>query len=73
MKERRCTKCKGLGEYIPPTGMTKADIVKCHICGGTGTLPDDYKIKKELPRANRARYFNKNDGIILLKALEDEV
>lgn len=71
MKQRKCTKCKGLGEYIPPNGMTKADIVKCHICSATGILPKDYKIKKDGARTSKPKYFRKDAGLDQLKEVEE--
>lgn len=68
---RRCTKCHGVGNYMPPHGSTRADIKQCHICKGTGFLPRGYIVKEDTAKNRKKRYFNKNDGIILVRDIEE--
>lgn len=68
----KCTKCRGAGEFLPPHGITKADLVKCHICNGEGIRPEGYKTKTDGSRSKRVRYFSKRDGLEDLKELEAE-
>lgn len=57
----KCTKCKGVGKFFPPDGITKADMVLCNICKGTGQRPDGYVVrKKETPTKV---YLRKSDGL----------
>lgn len=56
---------------MPPHGSTRADIKQCHICKGTGFLPRGYIVKEDTAKNRKKRYFNKNDGIILVRDIEE--
>jgi hypothetical protein len=42
----KCTRCRGHGKYLPEHGFTKADMVICKTCEGSGILPEGYVINR---------------------------
>lgn len=66
----KCTKCKGVGKFFPPEGITKADMKHCNICDGTGERPNGYKTKKQKTKNRRKEYLNKQMGFSELLLIE---
>ena len=68
----RCTKCRGVGKFFPPEGITKNDMKPCHLCNGSGTLPDSYMPKKDTKKNRAGRYFRKSDGLENVEKVDAE-
>lgn len=69
MKEQ-CKKCRGKGHQFKPGGFTKADIIPCTKCNGTGELKaGSQEVKKK--SFSRGSHYKRWDGIELLKLVDD--
>lgn len=71
MQKINCTKCRGRGSFLPPESFV-TDWKTCHICKGSGFLPENYKVKKDTKQRRRTRYVRKTDGLDGLKEVSDE-
>ena len=70
-KPRKCTRCRGHGKYLPENGFTRADMVQCRICKGSGVLPEGYVVNRNgLKWANKP-YVTKTEGIEETKDIEE--
>ena len=57
-----CKKCRGMGEHLKADGYTKADIIKCAICSGTGIRPADMKFAKYVKNMKN-RHIKRHEGM----------
>lgn len=69
MSKRKCTRCFGRGKYVPINSGNKSDLRTCHICNGSGVLPEGYVVNKQNIIYSPG-YVKKTDGIDRLKKLE---
>ena len=51
----KCHRCRGHGKYLPEHGFTKADMVSCKACEGSGILPEGYVINRN---GNKRKVIN---------------
>lgn len=66
MKDRTCTRCRGFGMRMPPEGTTRADMVDCNLCEGTGKLPNGY-VKNFNEVRRTLNKLKQRDGSVVLK------
>ena len=68
--KRKCTRCRGHGKYLPENGFTKADMITCKICSGSGVLPEGYVVIRNGLKKART-YLPKDSGMEDLKDIEE--
>jgi hypothetical protein len=61
-----CTRCRTIGKVFPPDGSTKADMIICPRCEGTGFVEP----RKRYKQRQKRYYYGKNDLIHTLDDVE---
>lgn len=67
MIREKCNRCHGRGKYFKSEGFTKADVIICEKCGGSGIVHFEQSKHKKM-RANQVH--KKNAGMELLQFVE---